>query len=146
MKINFTKKQYKHLLDMLYLGDWLANSSKGKGDQVEEYEEMLQYVCSFAKSFGYDDIITFDKTFDKYYPTKQYEEELQPLIDENDDAVFWLQLSERLAKRDVAKQGEKLMDPNTRLKRIFEEEGKYETEFDQNGIENLVIKKSNAKQ
>ena len=143
MKINFTKKQYKHLLDVLYLGEWMANASKVEEERVTAYDELLQYVCSFAKDFGYEDIVAYDKTLDGYYPTRQLEEELEPLIKENNEDVFWLELSGRLAKRDAVKQGGKLMDPDTWLKKVFQEEEKYEEEFEQNGIENLVIKKNN---
>jgi hypothetical protein len=74
MKINITKKQYKHLLELLYLGDWTANSSRVHDERIAEYDEVLQYFYSFSKDFGFDDVIPYDKSLDGYYPTKEYED------------------------------------------------------------------------
>ncbi|KUP05306.1 hypothetical protein Q73_13415 [Bacillus coahuilensis m2-6] len=73
MKMNSTKKQYKHSLDLLYLGEWSANSSKEGEDVNKEYDDFVQYVYSFAKDFSYNDIITYETKFDAYYPTLAYE-------------------------------------------------------------------------
>ena len=56
MKINFTKKQYKQLLDLVYLGEWTANSSKEADERNEEYSALFRYICSFAKEFGLDEL------------------------------------------------------------------------------------------
>jgi len=139
MKINFTKKQYKQLLDLVYLGEWTANASRNKDERIQEYEEIMQYVLSFAKNFGYDDIVDYDKSMDSYFPNREHEEEMDIHIDHNENVAFWHQLSRRLANRDVEKEG--IQDPEERLKRVFELEAKYEDEFVENGIENISIKK-----
>lgn len=144
MKINFTKKQYKQLLDLVYLGEWTANSSKAGDETNKDYEEMYQYILSFAKSYGYDDLITYEKILDGYFPTNEYEESLQPIIDENDNDVFWNELTGRLAKRDLAKKGEKFQSHDDLLKHLFQIEKTYEIEFEKNGVDNLVIKKNNS--
>ncbi len=140
MKINFTKQQYKHLVELLYLGEWTANSSKVQGERNNDYDALYQYVCSFAKQFGLDDDITYDKSLDGYYPTLQFEENLQPIINHNDNEVFWNELSIRLAKRDLAKLNEDLPTSDAYVERLFQIEEKYEDEFAKHGIENLVIK------
>ncbi|UTR12081.1 hypothetical protein MM300_07250 [Evansella sp. LMS18] len=140
MKINFTKKQYKQLIDLAYLGEWTANSSKTGSDRSEEFGEMLQYILSFAKEFGYDDIVTLDKRSGNYYLTGDYEESLHYLIQENDDDVFWSQLSSRFAEKELLNSGEEFDNPDDRVRRFWEIEEKYEEEFDNNGIKNLVVR------
>ncbi|WP_096185653.1 hypothetical protein [Evansella halocellulosilytica] len=145
MKINFTKKQYKQLLNIAFLGNWTANSTRLPDEIHEEYHDIYQYICSFAKNFGYDNVITYDKKFDQYFPTLEFEEPLQPIIDENDDRVFWEELSNRLAKRDIAMTGEEFQTNDDYIEKLFKAKEKYEIEFGQNGIENLVIKERTSK-
>lgn len=128
---------------MAHLGEWTANSSKVHGERHEEYDELFQYICSFAKDFGYDDIIKYEKTLAGYYPTLEFEEHLQPLIDDNDNDVFWNQLSMRLAKRDMKKREDKFQSKDDYMKKMIEIEGQYEDEFENNGLENIMIKESN---
>ena len=139
MKINFTKKQYKHLLDLVYLGEWTANSSKYSSERNTEYDELFQYVCSFAKDFGLDHLVPIDKGSNEHFPTLEYEEELQPLIDENDNDVFWNELSSRLAKRDVASSENTVATIEESRLKYFQIESEYEKEFVDNGLENLQI-------
>ncbi len=140
VKINFTKKQYRQLLDLVYLGEWTANSSKVHGERNEEYDEIFQYVCSFSKSFGCEDLIEFDQSFGEYFPTKEYEESMHSYIEENDNEVFWNQISLRLAKRDIQKIGKKYRSKEEYLRHLFQLEEEYEIEFEKHGIERLVIR------
>lgn len=141
MKINITKKQYRHLLDLIYLGEWTMTASEEKKEQASEHEAVAQYIYSFAKDFGYDDLVSYEKSLGGYFPTRELEEKMDPIIDANDEEVFWLQLSGRLSERDVARQGGKLMTSEARLRALFEAEEKYEEEFSENGLANVVIKK-----
>ncbi|MDV6379261.1 hypothetical protein ORD22_13655 [Sporosarcina sp. GW1-11] len=141
MKINFTKKQFKHLLDLVHLGEWTANSTRDSEQLIKEYEELYQYINSLAKDFGYEEIIQYDQKLNDYYPTQEYENQFQPIIDANDNEVFWNELSIRLAKRDLAKEAVVPRDADERFKRLIEIEERYAEEFDENGLDRLVIMK-----
>ena len=140
MKLNFTKKQYQQLMELLYLGEWTANSSRDFEDRNKEYDELFQYVSSFAKDFGFDEQITFDKKMKEYYPTPEFERKLDPYIEHNDNDIFWNELTMRLAKRDVQKNNEEFETHEEYVERLFEIEEIYETEFEENGLENVVVK------
>lgn len=142
MKINFTKKQYKQLLDLVYLGEWTANSTKNSDERNTNYEDLFQYICSFAKNFGAEDLVPFDKALNAHFPTQEYETQLQPLIDENDHEVFWQELSSRLANRDLAKEGETGSTQDEAMMKFFKVQGEYEQEFEDNGLMNLELRKS----
>ncbi|WLV24395.1 hypothetical protein QR721_12240 [Aciduricibacillus chroicocephali] len=141
MKINFTKDQYRQLLELLYLGEWVANSAKDEEDRIVEYDELYQHVISFAKEFNCDDIITYDESFDAHIETMEYENAMQKHIAKYDGDVFWTELAERLAKRDVL---EKLGDqaPNDEvIDELFAVEEKYLKEFAENGMNHISVKK-----
>ncbi|KAA0548455.1 hypothetical protein FZW96_07730 [Bacillus sp. BGMRC 2118] len=139
MKINFTKKQFGLLVDLLYLGEWTANSTKNHDERNAEYDALFQYVSTFAKDFGYDHAIEYDNKLEGYYPTQQFEESFEPIIKHHDNEIFWSQLVGRLAKRDLEETGETFATPEDYLRRLFELEEKYEEEFEQNGIKNIRI-------
>ncbi|MGG0645272.1 hypothetical protein ABE021_15210 [Sporosarcina gallistercoris] len=141
MKINFTKKQYKQLLDLVYLGEWTANSSKDSDERYTEYDALFEYVCSFAKDFGVENLVPFDKGLDAHFPTQEYEQQLQPIIDDNDNEVFWQELSSRLAKRDLVKEGKTYATQDETMLKFFEVQGEYEKEFEDNGLSNLELRK-----
>lgn len=141
MKINFTKKQFKHLLDLVHLGEWTANSSRESDTLIKEYEELFQYINSLAKDFGYEEIIQFDKKLNDYFPTQAYENELQPIIGLNDNEVFWNELSGRLATRDLANEKVVPRDADEQFKRLLEIEQLYEEEFEEHGLSRLILKK-----
>ncbi|WEG13441.1 hypothetical protein PU629_03470 [Pullulanibacillus sp. KACC 23026] len=139
MKLNITNKQYKHLLDLIYLGEWTANSGRVDDDRIKVYDDLFNYFFSFANDFGYDDQVTYDKKLDAYFPTQEFEERLQPLIDFNDNEVFWNELPTRLAKRDIKQSGETFETTEDYLRKLFEIEGYYEDEFEENGLKNLRV-------
>ncbi|MDG5789364.1 hypothetical protein QA612_18035 [Evansella sp. AB-P1] len=53
-------------------------------ERHKKYDELCDYIYSFAKDFGYDDLIEYDKSLNRYLPTLKFDEFVQPIIDEND--------------------------------------------------------------
>ena len=37
MKLELTKKQYRRLLDLAYIGNWILNSTRGE-DRIRDYD------------------------------------------------------------------------------------------------------------
>lgn len=141
MEINFTKKQYQKLMELVYLGEWVANAARN--DEIEEYNQLQQYISSFAKDFGQENLVEFDKELNKYVPTKKLEGNMQHLTDYYNQETFWEQLSSYMAKRDLMKEAkdDKSLSHENQIKRLFEIEEKYEEEFYEYGIERLEVKK-----
>lgn len=141
MKINFTKQEYKSLLDILYIADWITSAY----DEIENskpiaYDKLEQKLLSYAKDFGLDDYVEQDKFEERYYPTRLFEDETiaQEIIDQYDNDTFWDELAHRLAQRDIqAKYGrEQLAKMN--MDQVLEEmsiiEDAYNEEFEKTGI------------
>ncbi len=106
MKINFTKNEYRFLLDMVEIAEWVLNAHKSKpSDEVEKYSELYQKILSHAKEMGLENHIVYDKDLEGYFATAEYEEaEPMRYIGEFEDDVFWDALPRRLAVRDLVKE------------------------------------------
>jgi hypothetical protein len=143
MKINFTKNEYRLLLDMVEMAEWVLNAHRtDPSDEVKKYSELYQRILSHAKEMGFENLITFDKNLDGYFATAEYEEsEHMRYIEEFEDDVFWEALPHRLAVRDLVQQfGEKKyteMGFEERVSKIFELEAIYNKELEENGIDNM---------
>ena len=108
MKISFTKKEYRALLDMLYLADWMMHSNEDDEDSCVEYPEhkaVRKKILSHYKEMGADDIVQYDYKSDEFYETDTYDNALyEVFIKPYEDSIFWELLSERLARKDLTSQ------------------------------------------
>jgi hypothetical protein len=148
MEIKLTKEQYENLIKLVYLGNWMINAirSGAEGDeQIEKYNEIEQYIFYFAKDVGLEKYIEFDKKYNKFFPTAEFEEnpEIEQYRQDYDEEIFWQELADRLGSRDfIRKYGEEAiekMDPEERFLKEQEFIIQYEEEFEKNGIENLEL-------
>ena len=143
MKIECTKEEFKVLLDMIYAGSVLINSTKSDKERIPAYLEMEQFFFQLAVEKGFEDLIAFNEEYKEYMPTYAYEEsELNEYIDAYDERVFWEELVLRLARRDVLHE---LGDVHPDMTKQ-EVNGKqlqlheyYEDEFFYNGLSRLKI-------
>lgn len=144
MKISLTKDQFQELLKLVYLGNWLVNSIRSVDDQIQAFDDILDYILSMAKKEKLEGTVDFDEGLQRHYPTAEFEESLNDYIDEYDNELFWEGLLLRLVERDlIYKYGEeavKIMtfDEIVDKERPFRE--KYQKEFERNGIENLILR------
>ena len=105
MKINFTKKEYAALLDLITMGDWMAHAHTAgpKNEDTKTHRDVLQKIFSHAKDFHCEDKIEYVKSLNSYYGTKAFEEESfhRQLIENYDEETFWEELINRLAEKDA---------------------------------------------
>jgi hypothetical protein len=146
MKINITKKEYKTLLEVLEITDWILHAHKT--DQPEEsssFRELEQKIFALAKDFGYGHLIEYDPELQRFFTTKEFEDTSRGMefIEDFENDSFWEDLIERLVERDLIREmGEKKylsLDP---LDRVKEEEPfweKYGDEFEALGVDRLEI-------
>lgn len=150
-KIEFSKKQFLTLLKIIYLGNWLANAHRTgeyHDKHIKEYEDMEDYIFSFAKQFGYEEYIDDDDSDKgKYYPNRKFDEEinLYELIQEYDEESFWEELPERLGQRDfhmkyTTEEITKMTQEEKFLK-FYECVDEWIGELNENGLENIGLTK-----
>lgn len=147
--VEFTKEQFFTLMKAVHLGNWVANAIRiGTKDdpKKEEYEKIEDYIFSLAKQFSWDKYVDDDDMDEgRFYPTRQFEEEtdVQKLLEDYDDEIFWHELPDRLGERDFYKKySRKDWGKMTRDERFLKMQEciiKWEEELEDNGIERLGV-------
>ena len=144
MKINFTKQEYQALVEMLLIADWVLHGHEVEpGAATKPYEALRKKVLSHYKAMGMEEAFEYSPKDDEYYETADYEARAPHtrFIDAYDDQVFWSQLAERLAARDLAAEAAPdssgPADEEARLTRLFELTEHYEALFAKSGVDSI---------
>src|SRR5436190_10857547 len=103
MKIDITKNEYRLLVDMLYLADWMMHSHAiGEEQHHHEYEKLRKKILSHYKDMGAEDIVEYSEESDDFFESSDYDDYIhEKFIDPYDNENFWDELTDRLAERDV---------------------------------------------
>ena len=128
MTIDLTDKEFRRLLDMVYIGNWILNSTRGD-DRFEDYDLVQEKLFSLCAGQGMPTLI--QRWRGHIFPSRAYEDGgIHEAIADYEDAVFFDILAEELARRDL---GFVETDPEdfTELNARMEE---YLDEFDKNGL------------
>ncbi|MBP3539937.1 MAG: hypothetical protein J6J62_08845, partial [Oscillospiraceae bacterium] len=71
MNIELTDKEFRRLLDMVYIGNWILNSTRGE-DRFEDYDMMQEKLFSLCPSNGMRSLV---QTWHGHiFPSKAYED------------------------------------------------------------------------
>ena len=145
MKINFTKKEYQTLVEMLLVADWIIRSHEEEPQpETQPYNALRKKVLSHYKEMGMEGQIRYDAEDDEYYESAEYEARAAyaRFLGEYDERMFWSQLADRLAARDLAADAAAtgtVLSEQQRFVRHFEIVDGYEQEFAENDLENLRL-------
>ena len=133
MTIELTEKEFRRLLDLVYVGDWILNSARGN-DRFEDYDILQEKLFGMCPQVGMRSLM--DTWQGHAYPSRAYEEGgIHEAIADYEDAVFFDILAEELARRDMEGEGIDANDENELMGRMEE----YYSEFEQHGIDNLTV-------
>ena len=128
MNIELSVKEFRRLLDMVYIGNWILNSARGD-DRFEDYDELEEKLFSLCPQYGL--FALAERYRGHIYPSKAFEDGgIHEAIADYEDAVFYSILAEELARRDL---GYEDCDPEdfTELSERMED---YLDEFEKNGL------------
>ena len=133
MNIELSEKEFRRLLDMVYIGNWILNSTRGD-DRFEDYAQLQETLFSLCPDHGMRALI--QRWHGHIFPSQAYEDGgIHEAIADYEDAVFFDILAEELARRDLGcLDGEPadLTELNVRM-------DEYMDEFEKSGVENLVL-------
>ena len=94
MQIELTRKQYRRLLDLVYIGNWVLNSTRGS-DRFSDYDEVEGLLFTKAPSVGMSELI--DTWPGGACPSQAYVTGgIHEAIAEYEDAMFFDILAEEL--------------------------------------------------
>ena len=94
MEVNFTPKEFRRLLDLVYIGNWVLNSTRGE-DRFADYDNLESkiFALSPALSEMCDGVIV---------PSQAYAEGgIHDAIAFYEDNIFYEILAEELSRRDM---------------------------------------------
>jgi hypothetical protein len=143
MKINFTKSEFRALLDLIYLGDWVLTAHDVEPDtKKSRHQEIVQKIYSYAKDFGFDNLIKHDHGRDSYSETLEFEEgDVREFLNDFEENNFWESLISNLAERDFHKEigpdGLRKLSIEENFEIIGKHEENWADEFSKHGLENL---------
>ena len=148
MKIDLTRKEYRDLLDVFSIADWVLNAHKVDADpRTARYKNLEQKFFALAKQMNYENLVEYALEHSTYFPTREYDEtsSAQAFIAEYDNDTFWDELTDRLAERDLARQlggydRIPALSKEEMFKRLGQLEDYYGDEFARNGLENLQLR------
>ena len=133
MKLELTKKQYRRLLDMVYIGNWILNSTRGD-DRFADYDEVESLLFAKAREEGMPTLA--EDWNGEVVPSRAFVEGgIHEAIMEYENNVFFEILAEDLARRDMEDASIDENDYDELTRRIDD----YMAEFEQHGTDNILI-------
>ena len=133
MNIEITEKEFRLLLDLVYVGNWVLNSARGD-DRIEDYDKLESKLFRLCRGTGMDSLCEVWRGIP--VPSQAFVDGgIQEAIMDYEDSVFFDILAEELARRDMGYPDvtqENLDELNERM-------DKYLDEFDVNGADRLVL-------
>jgi hypothetical protein len=146
MKINFTKKEYAALVEMILTADWVIHARETEPtDETQPYADLRKKVLSYHKEMGMEEAFRYAAEDNEYYETADYEMSSphMALIDQLSEISFWETLATKLAQRDLAAQEAigtaEPLPPEQRVTKLWEIEERCQEELSENGLANIRI-------
>ena len=99
MKIDLTEKQFRRLLDLVYVGNWVMNSTRGD-DRIQEYDDVESAVFAHCLSHGMVPLV--EAYQGELIPSRAFAEGgIHEAIMAYEDTMFFEILAQELALRDM---------------------------------------------
>ena len=99
MEIKMTEKQFRRLLDLVYIGNWILNSTRGD-DRIHQYDEVESLVFSQCLAHGMAPLTELYQG--QLIPSQAFAEGgIHEAIMAYEDTTFFEILAQELALRDM---------------------------------------------
>ena len=133
MQIDLTAKEFRRLLDMVYIGNWVLNSTRGD-DRFADYDDLESKLFGLCKGTGMQ--ILVEDWNQTTIPSKAYEEGgIHEAIAYYEDNIFYQILAEELSRRDMGYAD--ITEEN--YDEIIGRMDRYMSEFQLSGVDRLVL-------
>jgi hypothetical protein len=140
MPLPFDPHDQRKLVELAYLGEWLVNAHHAPEHQDEVAAKAIQQLLAQVEL---GDAVGRDVETGEYYLDEGWAERLyNDYIADYDDHIFWDELTERLAQRDLARQRDISPEEISRdddLSALKPIEEHYRHELEANGIDHLEM-------
>ena len=128
MKIELTNKEFRRLLDLVYIGNWVLNSTRGE-DRFRDYDDLESKIFALSPALS-------EYWNGTIIPSSAYQNGgIHEAIAYYEDNVFFEILAEELSRRDMG-YPEFNQENLDELKIRMEQ---YMAEFQMSGVDKLTL-------
>ncbi len=133
MQLDLTNKEFRYLLDLIYIGNWVLNSTRGE-DRFHIYDQLESKIFAHCRRNGMDTLVETWEGQD--VPSKAYAEGgIHQAIAYYEDNIFFQILAEELSRRDM--DYAEITEDN--YDEIVSRMDRYMDEFQLSGVDHLVL-------
>lgn len=133
MHIELSTKEFRRLLDLVYIGNWVLNSTRGP-ERFQDYDNLESKLFGLCRQNNMDLLV--EDWNDTVIPSQAYcEGGIHEAIACYEDAVFYEILAEELSRRDLDYPE---VNEDT-YPEIISRMDRYMDEFQQSGVDHLVL-------
>lgn len=137
MKLELTSKQFRRLLDMAYIGNWILNSTRGE-DRFHDYDEVESLLFAKAAQEGMGALAEVWQG--EVVPSRAFAEGgIHEAIMEYENNVFFDILAEDLARRDM----DDVPIDESNYDELASRIDAYIAEFEEHGTDNILVDADN---
>ena len=138
MNVELSKKEFRRMLDLVYIGNWVLNSTRGD-DRIADYDQVESKLFGLCRQTGMEALVERWKGED--VPSRAFADGgIHEAIMDYEDTVFFEILAEELARRDMDYQPVSRENYDELVSRMDD----YIAEFEANGTDNLVLSSDDA--
>ena len=128
MQIDLTPKEFRRLLDLVYIGNWVLKSTRGN-DRFQDYDDLESKIFSLSPALS-------EPWNGTVVPSRAFAEGgIHEAIALYEDNVFYEILAEELSRRDM--DYPEITDEN--YEEIIGRMDQYMSEFQISGVQHLVL-------
>ena len=133
MQIDLSKKEFRRLLDMVYIGNWILNSTRGD-DRFADYDDLESKLFALCRGNGMDALVERYEGTD--VPSRAFSDGgIHEAIMAYEDNTFFEILAQELALRDM--DDPPITEEN--YDEVMSRMDEYLGEFEQHGTDNITV-------
>ena len=133
MKIELTEQQYRYLLDLVYIGNWVINSTR-ENYRIQEYDQVESLVFSHCLQHKMRSLVELYRG--ELIPSRAFADGgIHEAIEHYEDIVFYEILAEELALRDLDADQATAENYDEVMERMEE----YMGEFEAHGTDHISV-------
>ena len=127
MTIELSAKEFRRLLDMVFIGNWVLNSTRGD-DRFEDYDNVESKLFALCKNTPMESLV--EEYQGKSVPSQAFNDG-----GIHEDNIFYDVLAEELARRDMGYPEITSRNYDELVSRMED----YIDEFELNGTDNIIV-------
>ena len=133
MNLELNKKQFRRLLDLVYIGNWILNSTRGE-DRFKDYDRVESLLFQRAAEEGMPSLAELYRG--EIVPSRAFVDGgIHEAIMEYENNVFFEILAEDLARRDM----DDAPIDESNYQELATRIDAYISEFEEHGTDNILV-------